>query len=78
MCEVVRHAAEDAQFIQILARDPGVERGFAVGFGGGEAGWGVGLVETADEVGRGDVGGGDVACWLDGEKFIEGDIGEES
>ena len=61
-----------------MARDPGVEVGFAVGFGGREEGWGVGLVETADEVGSGDVGCGDVECRLDGEKFIEGGISEES
>ena len=78
MDEVVRLAAEDAGFIEILARDPRVEGGFAVGFGGREESWGVRLVEAADEAGRGDVGGGDVECRLDGEKLIEGGIGEES
>ena len=69
------HAAEGAGFVQILAGDPGVEDGFAVGFGGGEEGGGVGLAEAADAVaGDGEVGGG--GGW-DVEKAIEGGVGEE-
>ncbi len=71
------HAAEGAGFVEILAGDPGVEDGFAVGFGGGEEGWRVGLAEAAHVVGDGEVGGGGVGWWWDGGKAIEGGVGEE-